>query len=45
MEYFSIVADFMKYTIEKYGLLLTWFCFATLIVLWKFDVIVLALKA
>lgn len=44
-DYITEVVNFMKYCIEKYGLFLTYLALASLIILWKLDVIILAFKA
>ena len=42
MEYITIIVDFMKYLIEKHGLFVIWLMVASLITLYKLDMILTA---
>jgi len=42
VEYITIIVDFMKYLIEKHGLFVIWLMVASLITLYKLDMILTA---
>ena len=42
MEYITIIVDFMTYLIEKHGLFVIWLMVASLITLYKLDMILTA---